>query len=473
MTPTTDSVRPSSPPQNPSRPSLPSSNASSRRRRPPATRRPLRDRYLGRKSSVVASWMQLIGSAPPDAEEEHRPVRQRTEAGDRSALDGATASAAAATRGQPAPSTSRCPGRVPRLGHRHPLTIVRERMEEIFTRMGFAIVEGPGDRGRVALLRRAEHAGRASRARHAGHAVPRAADAADRRRRDADVRTLLRTHTSAMQIRYMQTHQPPIRIVVPGRVYRRDDLDLTHTPMFSQMEGLVVGEGISLADLKGTLLAFAREMFGERSRLRFRPSFFPYTEPSAEVDISCWACDGAGCAMCKKSGWIEILGCGMVHPAVFEAVGYDAGALHRLRLGHRHRARRDPALPGRGHPVVLRERSAVPRAVPVLTDMKLRRCPGCASSCDVDRRPRRGHRATTLASLRGFEVASIERARGRRRGDRLRDHGEPSGLPERARPGARGRHGVRPAAHAAVRRRGRADRAGIRRRRGAVRSLAT
>jgi phenylalanyl-tRNA synthetase alpha chain len=138
-----------------------------------------------------------------------------------------------------------------------------------------------------------------------------------------DVRTLLRTHTSSMQIRYMQTHQPPIRIVVPGRVYRRDNLDLTHTPMFSQMEGLVVGEGISLADLKGTLLAWARDMFGERSRLRFRPSFFPYTEPSAEVDISCWACDGAGCAMCKKSGWLEILGCGMVHPAVFEAVGYD------------------------------------------------------------------------------------------------------------------------------------------------------
>jgi phenylalanyl-tRNA synthetase alpha chain len=137
-------------------------------------------------------------------------------------------------------------------------------------------------------------------------------------------RTMLRTHTSSMQIRYMQAHQPPIRIVVPGRVYRKDDLDLTHTPMFTQLEGLVVGEGISLADLKGTLLAFVQEMFGERSRLRFRPSFFPYTEPSAEVDISCWSCNGAGCAMCKQTGWIEILGCGMVHPAVFEAVGYDA-----------------------------------------------------------------------------------------------------------------------------------------------------
>jgi phenylalanyl-tRNA synthetase alpha chain len=110
---------------------------------------------------------------------------------------------------------------------------------------------------------------------------------------------------------------------VPGRVYRRDDLDLTHTPAFSQLEGLVVGEGISLSDLKGTLLAFARDMFGERSRLRFRPSFFPYTEPSAEVDVSCRACGGSGCGTCKHTGWLEILGSGMVHPAVFEAVGYD------------------------------------------------------------------------------------------------------------------------------------------------------
>jgi phenylalanyl-tRNA synthetase alpha chain len=141
---------------------------------------------------------------------------------------------------------------------------------------------------------------------------------------DNDRRTLLRTHTSAVQIRYMETHQPPIRIVAPGRVYRRDDLDLTHSPAFGQVEALVVGEGISLAHLKGTLLAFVREMYTPRSRVRFRPSFFPYTEPSAEIDISCWLCDGAGCQMCKKTGWIEIGGCGMVHPAVFEAVGYDA-----------------------------------------------------------------------------------------------------------------------------------------------------
>jgi phenylalanyl-tRNA synthetase alpha chain len=194
-------------------------------------------------------------------------------------------------------------------------------MEEIFTRMGFTTVEGPEVEDEWhcfdALNMPAEHPARDMQDT-LYLATPLPGDGPE------DLRTMLRTHTSSIQIRYMQTHEPPIRIVAPGRVYRRDDLDLTHTPMFSQMEGLVVGQGISLADLKGTLLAFAQAMFGEQSRLRFRPSFFPYTEPSAEVDISCWSCDGDGCAICKKSGWLEILGCGMVHPAVFEAVGYDA-----------------------------------------------------------------------------------------------------------------------------------------------------
>ena len=134
--------------------------------------------------------------------------------------------------------------------------------------------------------------------------------------------TLLRTHTSAMQIRYMKTFPPPVRIMVPGRVYRRDNLDLTHTPMFQQFEVLVVGEGVTMADLKGTLDAMLTAIFGD-VRMRLRPSFFPYTEPSAEVDISCQSCRGGGCAICKQTGWLEILGSGMVHPAVFEAVGYD------------------------------------------------------------------------------------------------------------------------------------------------------
>jgi len=134
---------------------------------------------------------------------------------------------------------------------------------------------------------------------------------------------LLRTHTSGMQIRYMESHPPPVRIIAPGRVYRRDNFDATHTPMFTQVEGLVVDEGISLGDLKGTLHTFAERLYGAGIRTRFRPSFFPYTEPSAELDVECRSCGGAGCALCKQSGWIELLGCGMVHPAVFEAVGYD------------------------------------------------------------------------------------------------------------------------------------------------------
>jgi len=212
---------------------------------------------------------------------------------------------------------------MPPFGHRHPLTLVRERMEAIFTRMGFAVVEGPEAEDEWhcfdALNMPAEHP-----ARDMQDTLYLAAPITGESGRKDDVRTMLRTHTSSIQIRYMQAHEPPIRIVAPGRVYRRDDLDLTHTPMFTQMEGLVVGEGISLADLKGTLVAFARDMFSSTSRVRFRPSFFPYTEPSAEVDVSCWQCDGGGCAMCKKTGWLEVGGCGMVHPAVFEAVGYDA-----------------------------------------------------------------------------------------------------------------------------------------------------
>jgi phenylalanyl-tRNA synthetase alpha chain len=282
----------------------------------------IRDRFLGRKNSVVASWMQAIASAPAD-EKRHigryaNDLKQAIESRwtahlERAALTARPADAVDVT----------LPGRRRALGRRHPLTIVRERMEEIFIRMGFTIVEGPEVEDEWhcfdALNMPAEHP-----ARDMQDTLYLASPIRGESGRADDIRTLLRTHTSSMQIRYMQAHTPPVRIVVPGRVYRRDDLDLTHSPMFSQMEGLVVGEGISLADLKGTLLAFARDMFGPRSRVRFRPSFFPYTEPSAEIDVSCWQCDGAGCAMCKQTGWLEVGGSGMVHPAVFEAVGYDS-----------------------------------------------------------------------------------------------------------------------------------------------------
>jgi len=285
----------------------------------------VRDRYLGRTNSVVASWMQLIGSAPPAQKKEigrvANTLKQALEARWTAFLE------------HP-PFTERpagaidvtLPGRVPRIGHRHPLTLVRDQMEAIFLRMGFASVDGPEIEDEWhcfdALNMPAEHPARDMQDTlylDPPVTVRRAETSDDR----PDIRTLLRTHTSAVQIRYMQTHTPPVRIIAPGRVYRRDDLDLTHSPAFGQVEGLVVGDAISLADLKGTLLVFAREMFSPSSRIRFRASFFPYTEPSAELDVSCWQCDGAGCGMCKKTGWIELGGCGMVHPAVFEAVGYD------------------------------------------------------------------------------------------------------------------------------------------------------
>jgi phenylalanyl-tRNA synthetase alpha chain len=281
----------------------------------------VRDRYLGRKNSIVASWMQTIAGAPVDqkksigrhANELKQAIEARWTQHEATARDAAPAGAVDVT----------LPGRVPALGHRHPLTIVREQLEAIFTRMGFTVVEGPEAEDEWhcfdALNMPPEHP-----ARDMQDTLYLATPIQGESGRADDVRTLLRTHTSSIQIRHMQTHQPPIRIVAPGRVYRRDDLDLTHSPAFGQIEALVVGDGISLADLKGTLLAFARQMFSPTVRVRFRPSFFPYTEPSAEIDLSCWQCDGAGCAMCKKTGWIEIGGCGMVHPAVFEAVGYDA-----------------------------------------------------------------------------------------------------------------------------------------------------
>jgi phenylalanyl-tRNA synthetase alpha chain len=292
----------------------------------------VRDRYLGRKHSVIASLMERLASAPPD---EKRELGRHANAL-KKALEERWSVLQSARRATPAHADHldvTLPGRICPLGRRHPLTIVRDRMEDIFTRMGFAIVEGPEAEDEWhcfdALNMPADHPARDMQdTLYLATPMPGAAGGAGAPSESAasagsDMRTLLRTHTSAMQIRYMCAHQPPIRIVVPGRVYRRDDLDPTHSPNFTQMEGLAVGEGISLADLKGTLEAFVRDMFGSRSRLRFRPSFFPYTEPSAEVDISCWQCDGSGCSMCKRSGWLEILGCGMVHPAVFEAVGYD------------------------------------------------------------------------------------------------------------------------------------------------------
>ena len=288
--------------------------------------RGLRDRYLARKGGLVSTLLKDVASAPVDRRpalgREANQLKQHIEA----RLTERLAEAAAKRPAGDAIDVT-LPGRPPLIGHRHPLTLLRERIEAIFLRLGFLIVEGPeledDYHNFEALNMPAEHPARDMQdTLYLASPVPAPFDAAGGLAQ-ARPATLLRTHTSGMQIRYMETHQPPIRLIAPGRVYRRDGLDLTHSPMFSQVEGLVVGDDVTLADLKGTLIAFARELFGPERGTRFRPSFFPYTEPSGELDISCAACAGRGCPMCKQTGWIEVLGSGMVHPAVFEAVGYD------------------------------------------------------------------------------------------------------------------------------------------------------
>jgi phenylalanyl-tRNA synthetase alpha chain len=287
--------------------------------------RALRDRYLARKGGLVSGLLKEVAAAPPAerpllgrlANEFKRAVEAEID-GRQAAFDAARAPAGAVD--------VTLPGRRVAVGRRHPLTLVRDQIESIFVRMGFEIVEGPEIEDDwhnfEALNMPPEHPARDMQdTMYLAGPVPGAGRPA----------TLLRTHTSGMQIRYMETHQPPVRIIAPGRVYRRDNLDATHSPIFNQVEGLVVDEGIALSDLKGTLFAFAREMFGPGTTVAFRPSFFPYTEPSAQMDVSCFVCGGSGtlrnggrCAVCKTTGWIEILGSGMVHPAVLEAVGYDS-----------------------------------------------------------------------------------------------------------------------------------------------------
>jgi phenylalanyl-tRNA synthetase alpha chain len=279
-----------------------------------------RDRFVGRKQGLITALLKSVRSAPV---EERRALGGAANLLKQEFEDAWQTRAGTLAADAPPPDALdvTLPGRVPRIGRRHPLTQVRERIETIFASMGYAVIDGPeledDWHNFEALNMPPEHPARDMQdTLYLASPVPS--------QDGKPPATLLRTHTSGMQIRYMETHAPPVRVIAPGRVYRRDNFDATHTPMFTQVEGLVVDEGITLGDLKGTLNAFAEGLYGAGVRTRFRPSFFPYTEPSAELDVSCLNCDGAGCSLCKQSGWLEVLGCGMVHPAVFEAVGYDA-----------------------------------------------------------------------------------------------------------------------------------------------------
>ncbi|HEX9778910.1 MAG TPA: phenylalanine--tRNA ligase subunit alpha [Geopsychrobacteraceae bacterium] len=211
------------------------------------------------------------------------------------------------------------PGRKHFVGHKHPVTLVTEEIVAIFSRLGFTVEEGPEieqDFYNFEALN-----------------IPRdhpARDMQDTFYISDDL--VLRTHTSPVQIRTMLRQPPPVKVIAPGTVYRRDS-DLTHSPMFHQIEGFLVDKGINFGDLKGILTHFLKEYFGEKLAVRFRPSFFPFTEPSAEVDIACVICSGQGCRVCKGTGWLEILGCGMIDPEVFAAVAYDSSLYSGFAFG--------------------------------------------------------------------------------------------------------------------------------------------
>ena len=212
------------------------------------------------------------------------------------------------------------PRELPEIGAEHPMNLVLNEVLDCFTSMGFSVVEGPEvelDLYNFELLN-----------------VPKnhpARDAQDTFYIDDNV--VLRSQTSPVQARTMLTQKPPIRIVCPGRVFRADEVDATHSPVFHQIEGLVIDKDVTMADLKGTLDAFAKRLYGQDIEVRFRPSFFPFTEPSAEVDLTCFNCHGKGCRVCKGTGWIEVLGCGMVNPKVLEMCGIDSTVYSGFAFG--------------------------------------------------------------------------------------------------------------------------------------------
>lgn len=267
-----------------------------------------RVQYLGRKG-VLTSVMRNISQLPqedrPAAGKKANQVKGILE----KALDKALQRLEAGTQVSGDHLDVSLPGRTTLTGSLHPVSQISQQMCSIFSGLGFDVAEGPEIETDYynfeALNFPKNHPAR---------------DMQDTFFVSDDI--VLRTHTSPMQIRIMEKTQPPVRVVVPGKVFRCDS-DLTHTPMFHQVEGLFVDRGISFGDLKGILTAFVHQMFDEKTSLRFRPSFFPFTEPSAEVDILCVMCRGKGCRVCSHTGWIEVLGSGMVHPALYENVNYD------------------------------------------------------------------------------------------------------------------------------------------------------
>ena len=277
-----------------------------------ATLESLRVKYLGKKGELTAV-LRGMGKLTP----EERPIVGQLANEVRAEIEAAITETKASLGAKALEAKLKAekldvtmPGKSTRVGHRHPLTLVMRDLEDIFIGMGFSIVEGP----------EVEYDYYNFQALNIPENHP-ARDTQDTFYITDNI--LLRSQTSPVQARTMEKQQPPIRIISPGRVYRSDAMDATHSPLFHQMEGLVVDKGITMGDLKGMLETFAKTEFGEDTKIRFRPHHFPFTEPSAEVDISCFMCGGKGCRLCKGEGWIEILGAGMVHPNVLSMCGID------------------------------------------------------------------------------------------------------------------------------------------------------
>jgi phenylalanyl-tRNA synthetase alpha chain len=270
----------------------------------------MRVEWAGAKSGRLKELQALIPKAPDKRAygQAFNGLKGRVEAA-LAARDAALTEAEAAARSASHRVDVTLPGRRPPLGSLHPVTLVSREIEAVFRSLGYSVAEGPeieDDRYNFALLNFPDD--------HPARDAQDTLFVEDGR--------LLRTHTSPVQIRTMLSRKPPIRVICPGRVYRNDN-DLRHSPMFHQVEGLCVGEGITMGDLKGTLLAFCQRLFTRDTQIRARPSYFPFTEPSAEIDITCQICKGAGCPTCSFTGWMEILGSGMVDPRVLAACGID------------------------------------------------------------------------------------------------------------------------------------------------------
>lgn len=272
----------------------------------------LRIKFLGKKGELTAA-MKEMGKLS----KEERPAMGKLANEVRSFVENALSEKAEALKKAAAAAKLRnetldvtVPGKRPVYGKKHPLTTVLDDLKDIFIGMGFSIAEGPEVEldyyNFEALNIPKDHPAR---------------DTQDTFYIDENI--VLRTQTSPVQVRVMENQKPPIRVIAPGKVFRSDTVDATHSPVFHQIEGLVVDKGITMADLKGTLEVFVKKLYGEDTKLRFRPHHFPFTEPSAEVDISCFNCGGKGCRICKGEGWIEILGCGMVHPKVLKNCDID------------------------------------------------------------------------------------------------------------------------------------------------------